>query len=96
MILPLQTLADWECIRHRRQEMIHRNNLIENSRRRPFDWQPGMNILLEDRSGPKLRPKYSGPFRIDKVHTNGTVTIKIRERVFNIRRIKPYYQREAN
>ena len=96
MILPLQTIADWECIHHRRQEMINRNNLIENSRRRPFDWQPGMNVLLKDRSGPKLRPKYSGPFRIDKVHKNGTVTIKIRERVFNIRRIKPYYQREAN
>ena len=96
MILPLQIIADWECIRHRKQSMIHRNNLLENSRRRIFDWQPGIDILLEDKSGPKLRPKYSGPFRIENVNTNGTVTIKIRNRVFqrvNIRRIKPYYPR---
>ena len=97
MILPLQTIADWECIRHRKQAMIHRNNLLENSKRRSFDWQPGIDILLEDKSGPKLRPKYSGPFRIEKIHTNGTVTIKIKNRVFqrvNIRRIKPYYSRD--
>ena len=97
MILPVQTIADWECIRHGKQEMIQRNNLLENSKRKTFDWQPGMKILLEDKSGPKLRPKYPGPFQIDKVHTNGTVTNKIKERVFqrvNIRRIKPYYSRE--
>ena len=97
MILPVQTITDWECIRHRKKEMIHRNNLLENYKRKTLDWQPGMKILLEDKSGPKFRPKYRGPFQIDKVHTNGTVTIKIKEKVFqrvNIRRIKPYYSRE--
>ena len=77
MFLPLPTLADWECIRLRKQQMIHRNNLNENKRRKEFDWQPGMEILIDrDIRDPKLQPYYNGPFTIQKIHTNGTVTIK--------------------
>ena len=97
MILPVQTIADWECIRHRKQEMIHRNCLRENKHRKQFDWQPGMEILLQE-GGSKLQMRYIGPFRITKVHTNGTVTIQRNANLFqrvNIRRIKPYYQRNA-
>ena len=99
MILPVQTIADWECIRHRKQQMIYKNNLRENTKRRGYDWQPGMNILLEETSGPKLQPMYQGPFLITRVHTNGTVTIQRKPRVFqrvNIRRIKPYYHQTTN
>ena len=96
MFLPLPTLADWECIRLRKQQMIHRNNLNENKRRKEFDRQPGMEILIDrDIRDPKLQPYYNGPFTIQKIHTNGTVTIKknnIYERI-NIRRIKPYHRR---
>ncbi len=55
-----------------------------------------MEVLLEDNDGEKLSPKATGPFRISKVHTNGTVTLQIKPRTFqriNIRRIRPYYRR---
>lgn len=95
MMLPIQSIANWETIRLKKQKTIHRNHMRENMKRRHFDWQPGMEVLIEDSEGPKLSAKAKGPYRIEKVHTNGTVTIKLKPRTFqriNIRRIKPYYR----
>ena len=99
MTLPIQSIANWELIRIKKQQSIHRNHMKENNRRKQFDWQPGMEILLEDKGNEKLSAKATGPYSIDKVHTNGTVTIKLKPRTFqrvNIRRIKPYYRRQEN
>jgi hypothetical protein len=94
MILPIQSFANWELARKSRSDMIHKNLLRENSRRHPFDWQPGMEVLLKDERK-KMDAKYIGPFPITAVHTNGNVTIQ-RGRTFqrvNIRRIKLYHRR---
>ena len=51
-------------------------------------------ILLENPA--KLDARAEGPFIIEQVHTNGTVSItrapNIVERI-NVRRLKPYYRR---
>ena len=42
----------------------------------------------------KLQERFTGPYTIRQVHTNGTVTIQIRENIIqriNIRRIKPLH-----
>jgi transposase InsO family protein len=94
MILPIQSFANWELARKSRSEMINKNLLRENSRRRPFDWQPGMEVLVNNKRN-KMDAKYIGPFPITSVHTNGNVTIQ-RGRSFqrvNIRRIKLYHRR---
>ena len=99
MNLPIQSIAHWETVRLKKQKSIHRNFMKENNRRKHFDWQPGMEILLENNEGEKMSAKAIGPFRIEKVHTNGTVTIKLKPRTFqriNIRRIKPYYRRQQS
>lgn len=96
MMLPVQCIANWETIRSKKQANIQRNFLRENTKRKSFDWQPGMEVLVEEQTRYKLNPKSVGPFTITKVHTNGTVTIKKSARTFqrlNIRRIKPYYRR---
>ena len=44
----------------------------------------------------KLSPKAEGPYTIDTVHANGTVTIRIDENTLeriNLRRIRPYRRR---
>ena len=95
MILPVQIIADWECIRHRKQNMIHTNCIKENNKRKPYDFQPGHELMLSE-GGAKLTPRFLGPFIITKTHTNGTVTIKRTPHHYqrvNIRRIKPYHRR---
>jgi Reverse transcriptase (RNA-dependent DNA polymerase)./Integrase core domain. len=92
MLLPIQSFANWELARAKRSENNVKNLFSENQRRRPFDWQPGMNVLLEN-TRHKMDPKFIGPFPITRVHTNGTVTIR-RGNTFqrvNIRWIKLYH-----
>jgi Integrase core domain. len=95
MMLPIQSFANWEIICHKKQAQISKNLLYENKDRRPCDWQPGMEVLVQDIHN-KLDPKYKGPYVIQRMHTNGTVTIRkghTFERL-NIRRIKIYHRRE--
>ena len=35
----------------------------------------GQQVLLRNQGQPKLDPKANGPFTIEQVHANGTVTI---------------------
>jgi len=95
MLLPIQCIKNWELIRHRKQLRIQQNNFLENKRRRPFTYTPNMEVMLADPTGVKLSAKCKGPFKISKVHSNGTVTICLKPNVFqriNIRRIKPYFR----
>jgi Integrase core domain. len=93
MLLPIQSFANWELARTRRSENNVKNLLSENQRRKPFDWQPGMEILLEN-TRHKMDTRFIGPFPITRVHTNGTVTIRRRNTLqrVNIRRIKLYHR----
>ena len=96
MMLPIQSIANWETICLKKQQQIHRNNYRENLKRKSFDWQPNMEVLVEEPARNKISPKVRGPYKISKVHTNGTVTLEIKNNIFqrlNIRRIKPYYRR---
>lgn len=99
MFLPVQVIADWENVRNQKKQKIYLNNKRENNKQQVFDWQPGMEVLVEDKDNRyKLNPKATGPFIITKVHTNGTVTIKKSAHDFqqiNIRRMKPYYRCNA-
>ena len=97
MILPIQSFAKWELARANRSDMITKNLFKENKNCCPFDWQPGMKVLVQD-SHNKLDPKYKGPYSIHKVHTNGTITI-CKDQTFernNICRIKIFCQEREN
>ena len=92
MMLPIQCFTSWEAVRFLKKKTSLRNLFHENSRRRHFDWQPGQQVLVSDLDKNKLQPKASGPYVIDKVHTNGTVTLKkgnLRHKM-NIRCLKLY------
>ena len=97
MLLNLPFVADILSLQNLRQGYIDARLAKANQKRRPRDWAVGERVLVANAIGPghQLRPTYSGPFSILRVHTNGNVTVQlprgIRDRV-NIRRIKPYVQ----
>ena len=93
MLLPIKFSCNWASIRMRRQKEIQRNNGRENKSRMPHVCEAGDKVTL-DKPGitRKLSAPKLGPFTIERVHDNGTVTIRkgpIADRV-NIRRVHPH------
>ena len=95
MYLDIPLMADIIAISNVRQQIIDQRLLKANSKRKPHEFTVGEQVLKRNLIGPrdKLRPTFSGPYRILQVHTNGSVTIqldaRIRERI-NIRRLQPF------
>jgi hypothetical protein len=95
MFLDIPFATDLFTINQLRQHKIDARLVKANAQRIPHDFQVGEQILRRNDLGPsdKLKATGQGPFRIERVHTNGTVTIRIgphvRERI-NIRRIQPF------
>jgi hypothetical protein len=93
MFHPIPLLVNYNDLRERRQVKIDENNRRANRRRRFQDYQPGQEVLILVYQPTKTEPRAIGPFQIEQVHVNGTVTIRRNEHVterINVRRIKPY------
>jgi hypothetical protein len=93
MLLPIPIIADYNNLRNRRQTLIDENNRRENLRRRFRDYEPGDEVLKIVYNPATLQERAIGPFVIQQVHVNGTLTIlranDVYERI-NIRRVRPY------
>jgi len=93
MILDMPLIADLLLLGQRRQALIDHRLLEANRRRISYDYQPNDEVLILTYKPDKLEPRATGPYRIDRVHTNGTVSIRrtnqLIERI-NIRRLRPY------
>ena len=97
MLLNIPVVTDWEMVRQKRRARISYNNERENDKRIPMDYKVGDKVVILEKRRRKLADKTTDPFVIDQVHTNGTVTIKRSEGVFdriNIRRIGPWVKEE--
>ena len=85
--------ADWNVIKNNKQQMIHKNNQRENSKRIKYDYKKGEKVLFKEEQKSKYGSNpYSGPYTIRKVNDNGTVILKrgtILEPI-NVRLLKPY------
>ena len=93
MILNIPLIVDFELLRQRRQALIDKSLLRANAKRIDHDYQPGEQALKIATDTAKLDSKFTGPFPIERVHTNGTVVLRLTDHVterINIRRIKPY------
>ena len=95
MYLDIPLMADIIAISNARQQIIDKRLLKANSKRIPHEFTVGEQVLKRNLIGPrdKLRPTFSGPHRILQVHTNGSVTIQLDERIrerINICRLQPY------
>ena len=77
MILNMQYLADWTVIKARKQQLICKNNIIENSKCIPHQYKVGDMVMLENHRTNKYEQPYKGPYLVTQVNTNGTVHLKI-------------------
>ena len=98
MILPIPIHADFALLRQKRQVVIDDNLRRQNLLRISHDYQVGNEVLIihsNTEPGNRLASPTEGPFVIQQVHTNGTVTIlrsaNIYERI-NIRRLRRYHR----
>jgi hypothetical protein len=73
MILNAVYLANGNDLKSRRLAQFHRNNTYENKSRIPHVYCIGDSVYINVEQ--KLNP-LQGPFIINEVHTNGTVTIR--------------------
>lgn len=93
MMLDIPLIADLLEITARRQQLIDQRTIEANRRRISHDCQPNEEVLVLTHKPHKLAPRATGPCTVERVHVNGTVTLRvspyIAERV-NIRRIKPH------
>ena len=92
MLLDIPFQADLIMLQQKRQQQIDNRLIRENSKRKFYDYQPGQQVyVLRDRNS-KIDAVFDGPYVIERVHTNGTVTIRLNpttvDRV-NIRLLKP-------
>ena len=93
MILDIPMVADWTLIQQNRQQLIDARLIAANRKRFSHDYHIGDEVLKLEYKPDKLSPRAHGPYRVNTVHTNGTVTIQLTphtiERI-SIRRIKPF------
>ena len=93
MFLNIPFIADWNAITQKREQLVNENLRRANKKRRRFDYAPNQKILKKLHDPTKLGQRTTGPFKIAKVHVNGTLTIELREGVterINIRRVIPF------
>ena len=93
MLLDIPLIADLHLFQQKRQALIDERLFQANCSRISHDYQPQEEVLLLKYKPDKLEPRAEGPFVIERVHVNGTVTIRrnpyVTERI-NIRRIRPF------
>lgn len=94
MFLNVPLVADWNTIACKREQHVNENLRRANKRRRrQYDYAPGEQVLKKVHNPTKLGERTSGPYTIERVHANGTLTINLRQGVterINIRRLIPY------
>jgi len=93
MFHPIPLMVNYNDLRDRRQAVIDENNHRANRRRQSQDYQPGQEVLVLVYQPTKTDPRAIGPFCIERVHVNGTITIRRNEHVterINVRRVRPY------
>ena len=96
MFLDIPLIADILAIQNNRQLLVDKRLLRANAKRIKHDYAVGDQVWKCNYLGlsDKLKPTVSGPYSVQRVHTNGTVTIGLSPHVserINIRRIRPKF-----
>ena len=96
-ILNLSHEANWQLIKLQKQELINKNNKIENQKRVHYAYTPSELVLLKNKWTTKFgKDTYQGPWEITSVNNNRTLSIKkgiITDKV-NIQNVHPYNSSE--
>ena len=77
MVLDIPIIADWQLIQQHCQQLIDSRLIAANRKRFSYDYHIGDEVLKLTFKPDKLSTRANGPYRIETVHTNGTVTIRL-------------------
>jgi hypothetical protein len=93
MVLDPPLVTDLRLIQEHRQQLIDDRRIAANRCCFSYDFNVGDEVLKLIYKPDKLQPRATGPYRVERVHTNGTLTIRLSpttmERI-SLRRDKPY------
>ena len=92
MILPINHIAHWRYICHRKQTQINKDVTRERTTRIDHDYRVGDKFMTKNRSAYTYETPFRRLYEIFQTWTNGTVTLRmgaVSHRI-NIRNIKPY------
>mmetsp|Transcript_24155 Transcript_24155/g.44924 ORF Transcript_24155/g.44924 Transcript_24155/m.44924 type:complete len:177 (+) Transcript_24155:849-1379(+) len=95
MVLNIPLVTDLQTLQRRRQELIDKRLIAANTKRFSYDYNVGDEVLKLQYKPDKLEPRATGPFPVERVHANGTLSIRISPTVLeriSLRRVKPYHQ----
>ena len=94
MFLNIPLMADWQMLTKKREHLVNENLRRANLKRRLFDYKVNQKVLKKLHQPTKIGEWFEGPYNLEQVHVNGTVTMQlcpgVTERI-NIRRIIPYH-----
>jgi hypothetical protein len=93
MFLNVPLVADWQTIAQKREQHVNENLQRANQKRQQYDYAAGKQVLKKVYNPTLLGVRTNGPYTIERVHVNGTLTIVLRPGVtecISIRRIIPY------
>ncbi len=86
-------IADLHLIQQNKQIIIDERLVQANQKRFSYDYAIGDEVLKLAYKPHKLQSRAYGPYRVETLHANGTLTIRLNpttvERI-SIRRLKPY------
>ena len=97
MFLNVPLSSDWHAITQKREHLVNYRLMRQNAQRRTYDYAQNQMVLKKVHDPTKLGIRTDGPFKVQTVHVNGTLTMELRPGVterINIRRVIPY--RETN
>jgi hypothetical protein len=93
VFLNVPLVADWQTIAQKRGQHVNKNLRHANKKRQRCDYAAGEQVLKKVHNPTSLGVRTNGPYTIDRVHVNGTLTITLRPGVtecINIWRLVPY------
>ena len=94
MMLNIKHEANWDLIGQRKQDLINKNNLRENSKRTPHSYKDGDKVLVWTGIENKWETPQKGPFVILESFNNGTMSLRkgpVTD-IVNIRRLTPFFE----
>ena len=75
MILPINNVANWRCIRQQKQSQIDKDFIFENTTRINNDYRVGDKVITLTKSAYKYETPFRGTYKFFHKWANGTVTL---------------------
>ena len=78
MFLNVPLASDWHAITQKREHLVNYRLERQNKQRRTYDYAPNQMVIKKVHDPTKLGVQTDGPYKIERVHVNGTVTIALK------------------